>query len=67
MSTVLAACGGGGNEPSLADQPLDTDYSTLKAVESRPAPLEYATSDAQILSPLRNGVRMLVRNNGAPG
>jgi uncharacterized secreted protein with C-terminal beta-propeller domain len=69
LSTALAACGAGGDgsEPSLAGQPLNTDYSTLKAVESRPAPLEYASSDAQILSPLRNGVRMLVRNNGAPG
>ena len=62
----LAACGGGGGESPLAEQPLNVDYSTLKLAESRETPLQYANGDEQILSPLRNGLRMMTLTGGLP-
>ena len=51
LSMGLAACGGGGSDPSLAEQPLNVDYSTLKVAQSPETPLLYANGDEQILAP----------------
>src|SRR5262245_27410633 len=66
LCVSLAACGGGGDSPD-AEKPLNVDYSTLKVAESRDNPLQYASSDEQILSPLRNGVRLMTLSGGLPG
>ncbi len=49
----LTACGGGSGEA-----PVDTDYSALRLAPSHEGSLRYATSDEQLLRPLRNGLRM---------
>jgi hypothetical protein len=49
----LAACGGGHDDRSSG-----IDYSNLRVAASRDGRLSAATSDEQILAPLRNGVRM---------
>jgi hypothetical protein len=49
----LAACGGGSGEESV-----DTDYSALRLAPSHEGALRYATSDEQLLRPVRNGLRM---------
>ena len=49
----LAACGGGSG-----DESVNTDYSALRLAPSHEGALHYATSDEQLLRPLRNGLRM---------
>ncbi|HKR36553.1 MAG TPA: beta-propeller domain-containing protein [Steroidobacteraceae bacterium] len=49
----LAACSGGSGE-----EPINTDYSALRLAPSHEGVLHYATSDEQLLRPLRNGLRM---------
>src|SRR6185295_2545019 len=67
LSLGLAACGGGsGGESTVGEQPFDTDYSTLRVADTRDAPLQYTTSDEQILSPLRNGLRLMTLSNPVP-
>ena len=51
----LAACGGGGGS---GEAPVNTDYSALRLAPSREGTLDYATTDEQLLRPLRNGLRM---------
>lgn len=55
MSGGLAACGGGGEREEL---PVNTDYSALRLAPSAEGTLSYATTDEQLLRPLRNGLRM---------
>ena len=66
MSVVLAlaSCGGGGS--TVAELPLNTDYSTLRLAESRDAPLQYANGDEQMLAPLRNGLRLMTQLSPMP-
>ncbi|HKE94152.1 MAG TPA: beta-propeller domain-containing protein [Povalibacter sp.] len=52
-AAVLASCGRGGGDVSL-----NTDYSALRPAASTPEPLVPATSDEQVLRPLRNGLRL---------
>jgi hypothetical protein len=49
----LLACGGG----SAEEEPVNTDYSALRVVDSQDAPLVYTRSE-EILPPLRNGLRL---------
>ena len=65
LSLGLAACGGGG-ESTVEELPLNTDYSTLRLAESRDTPLQYASSDEQILRPLRNGMRLMTQSSPVP-
>jgi hypothetical protein len=51
----LAACGGGG---SREQPPVNTDYSALRLAPSSEGTLSYASTDEQLLRPLRNGLRM---------
>lgn len=62
---TLASCGGGGGS-SVEDLPLHVDYSTLRVAESRETPLQYASSEQQLLLPLRNGVRLLTQTSAMP-
>ncbi len=55
LSGGLAACGGGG---SREEPPVNTDYSALRLAPSGEGTLSYATTDEQLLRPLRNGLRM---------
>jgi hypothetical protein len=50
----LAGCGGGGS----SDEQINTDYSALRLAPSSEGTLHYATTDEQLLHPLRNGLRM---------
>lgn len=64
---ALASCGGGGGSGrGVEERPLDVDYSTLRIAESRDTPLQYASSDEQLLRPLRNGVRLLTQTSSVP-
>lgn len=65
LSLGLTACGGGG-ESTAREQPLNTDYSTLRVADTHDAPLQYAASDDQILSPLRNGLRLMTQSSPVP-
>ena len=58
---LLATCGGiaacsSGDGPGEA--PVNTDYSALRLAASSEGILSYATTDEQLLRPLRNGLRM---------
>lgn len=64
LSAGLAACGGGGGGASEA--PLNVDYSTLRPAESRVTPLQYASSDQQLVPLLRNGVRFMTQTSPLP-
>jgi hypothetical protein len=55
----LAACSGGSNIDAQA--PVDIDYSSLRLAESTDSPLINATSEEQVLRPLRNGLRLALR------
>jgi hypothetical protein len=60
---ALVSCGGGSD---VEDLPLNIDYSTLRIAESRETPLQYASSDEQLLLPLRNGVRLMTQTSPVP-
>jgi uncharacterized secreted protein with C-terminal beta-propeller domain len=53
----LAACGGGG---TAEEEPVNTDYTSLRVADSQDAPLVYARNEEQLLRPLRNGLRLRV-------
>ncbi|HEY5806817.1 MAG TPA: beta-propeller domain-containing protein, partial [Povalibacter sp.] len=58
VAASLAACGGDtGSEPA-AGPPLNTDYSKLRIAKSTEQPLVRAANAEQVLSPLRNGLRL---------
>ena len=54
---ALAACGGSGGGGS-DEAPVNTDYSALRLAPSGEGTLSYATTDEQLLRPVRNGLRM---------
>lgn len=55
-SSLLTACGGGGD--GTREEPLNTDYSSLRIASAREANLVPAANESALLNPLKNGVRL---------
>jgi hypothetical protein len=62
---AIAGCSSGGGDH--AEEPLNVDYAALRVAESREVALHYARRDADVLQPLRNGVRLMLRGDPQPG
>jgi hypothetical protein len=59
----LAACSGGDGR---GEDPVDLNYGTIRVAESHEGGLRRARSDADLLQPLRNGVRLMLRGDPQP-
>jgi hypothetical protein len=63
LALTVAACGGGADR---GEDPVDLDYAAVRIAESREGGLRRARSDADLLQPLRNGVRLMLRGDPQP-
>lgn len=61
LSLALAGCVGDPAPPS--EPPLNTDYSNLKVADSRDVALVQPSTADDVLSPLRNGIRLSLNSS----
>jgi uncharacterized secreted protein with C-terminal beta-propeller domain len=66
ISGALVACGGGGSDspPPRSPESIEIDYSALRVPESRDGALRTPTHDEELLSLLRNGLRLSLTSAG---
>jgi uncharacterized secreted protein with C-terminal beta-propeller domain len=65
-AAVALAAGACSSKNDQMEGPLDMDYATIRIAESREGGLRYAARDADVLQPLRNGVRLMLRGDPQP-
>jgi hypothetical protein len=61
---VIAACSS--NTDGEDEAPVNVDYAAIRLAESREGKLHYADRDAEVLQPLRNGLRLILRGDAQP-